>query len=70
MPTPLQLAINGEVREVPAGLTVAGLVRHLALKPERVAVEKNERVVRRAEWDAEPLAAGDRIEIVNFVGGG
>ncbi len=64
------LTVNGEPREVPAGLSVRSLVEHLGLLPERVAVERNRRVVRRAAWAGEIVAAGDAIEIVNFVGGG
>ena len=46
------------------------LIDHLALVPERVAIELNEQVVRRYDWPRTMLAEGDRIEIVHFVGGG
>ncbi len=62
--------VNGEAREVPQGETIAGLVRHLALDPERLAVELDRKIVKRAQWAATPLAAGAEIEIVQFVGGG
>jgi sulfur carrier protein len=66
----LRIVVNGETREVPDQLTLSGLVNHLALAPERLAVELNREVVRRANWTQTPLAEGDRIEIVHFVGGG
>lgn len=66
----MELTINGEAREVPAGLTVEGLLRHLALTGDRVAVEVNRQLVRRAERPAHTLRAGDAVEIVTFVGGG
>jgi thiamine biosynthesis protein ThiS len=66
----LLITINGEVREVPDHLTLGGLINHLALAPERLAVELNREVVRRAEWMHTSLAEGDRVEIVHFVGGG
>jgi thiamine biosynthesis protein ThiS len=62
--------VNGETREVPDELTLNGLINHLALAPERLAVELNREVVRRANWTQTMLAEGDRIEIVHFVGGG
>lgn len=66
----MRIEINGEAREVEAGTTVGGLVRQLALAPERLAVELNREVVRRARWEATALADGDKIEVVHFVGGG
>jgi thiamine biosynthesis protein ThiS len=66
----LKIVFNGEEREIEEGATVALLVRQLALAPERVAVELNREVVRRARWDETKLSAGDRVEVVHFVGGG
>ena len=64
------LKINGEAREVPEGTTLAGLLAQMKLESERVAVEVNAQVVRRARHAEQLLAAGDQIEIVTFVGGG
>jgi sulfur carrier protein len=64
------LTINGERREIPAGLTLLGLVGYLGLDPERVAVEMDRRIVKRAEWDSTAPAQGSQLEIVQFVGGG
>ena len=66
----IEITLNGEPRAVPAGSSVADLVEALGLPRERVAVEHNREVVRRTEWSSERLAAGDRVEIVHFVGGG
>jgi len=66
----LLIQVNGEQRNVPDSLTLAGLVRHLSLAPERLAIELNHRVVRRADWPDTALKEGDRVEIVHFVGGG
>lgn len=66
----MKLTVNGEVREVPEGLTVRGLVEHLGLTEGPVAVEKNREVVPRAEHASVALADGDVLEIVHFVGGG
>lgn len=64
------MTINGESREVPASLTVAGLIEHLGLTDGPVAVERNREVVPRAEHSRVQVEADDVIEIVHFVGGG
>jgi thiamine biosynthesis protein ThiS len=66
----MRVLLNGEEREIPDGLTISGLVEHLKLNPERIAVERNREVVPRAEWAAVRIQEGDRLEIVHFVGGG
>ena len=66
----MQVEINGEKREVLERMTLKGLVEHLSLAPERLAIELNQTVVRRADWPHTTLSEGDRIEIVHFVGGG
>ena len=62
--------INGESRDVADSMTLAELVDHLALAPERLAIELNKRVVRRADWQQTTIREGDQVEIVHFVGGG
>ncbi|PZR16676.1 MAG: thiamine biosynthesis protein ThiS [Archangium gephyra] len=66
----MQLLVNGESRQVPDGLTVAGLLTHLAIVAPRVAVEVNTEVVVKARHADTQLREGDRVEIVTFVGGG
>jgi len=66
----MRILLNGEPRDLDDGLTVEALVRELGLRPERVAVERNRLVVRRAEWATTVLAADDVLEILTFVGGG
>jgi sulfur carrier protein len=66
----LKLTVNGEIRELPAGVTVRALLEAMELGRERVAVEVNAEVVRRALHTECVLSEGDRVEIVTFVGGG
>lgn len=66
----MRVQINGEAREVAEKLKLSELVNELSLAPERVAIELNQKIVRRNDWSATMLADGDRIEIVHFVGGG
>lgn len=65
-----EVVINGETKVIRSGATVADLLDELQLGRERVAVEVDRRIVRRADWDAYDLAAGSAVEIVHFVGGG
>jgi thiamine biosynthesis protein ThiS len=64
------VTINGESREIPASLTLAGLVQHLGLTDGPVAIERNREVVPRATHGEVMVEAGDVLEIVHFVGGG
>lgn len=66
----LWLLLNGEKREVADGSSLAQLIDTLELAPERIAIELNQRVVRRGEWTTTELKESDRLEIVHFVGGG
>jgi len=66
----MEVIINGETRTVADGTTVAQLIVELGLGDRRVAVERNREVVPRAQHGSTVLAAGDRVELVTFVGGG
>jgi sulfur carrier protein len=66
----VNLVINGATRVVPERVTIEGLLRTLELGAARVAVEVNGQVVPRREHGGTTLKDGDRVEIVQFVGGG
>jgi len=66
----MQITVNGETRDLADQVSIEELLHALAVPPGRVAVEVNEEVVPRDAYAAWRLAAGDRIEIVHFVGGG
>jgi thiamine biosynthesis protein ThiS len=66
----IQIVVNGETRDVPTGLGVTGLLSHLGLPPERVAIERNLEILPRSHWISTAVQPGDRFEIVHMVGGG
>lgn len=66
----IEIVLNGEPRQVPAGLTVLGLLRALSIDPARVAVELNRSIVRKPDWETAQVGPGSQIEVVQFVGGG
>ena len=66
----MRLTINGEERSFEQALDLAGLVGLLGLDVRKVAVERNLEIVPRSTYARVLLADGDRLEIVQFVGGG
>ena len=66
----MEIQVNDETREVPENVSLQQLIANLNLAPERIAIEVNHDVVRRAHWPSTVLKEGDRVEIVHFVGGG
>lgn len=66
----MQLTINGQPRDFSSLATLEDLLSTLGLKQDRIAVEHNGEIVSREGWSVTPLADGDRLEIVHFVGGG
>ncbi|MDQ2974549.1 MAG: sulfur carrier protein ThiS [Acidobacteriota bacterium] len=66
----MRIQVNGQPQEVKEALSLSQLVTSLELKPEQIAVELNQKVIRRGDWQNTDLRDGDKIEIVHFVGGG
>ena len=66
----MTLTINGETRAVGDLRDLAALVGSLGLDPRKVAIERNLEIVPRSAYATTPIADGDRIEIVHFIGGG
>lgn len=66
----MEILINGETKQLAAPLSVAALLRHLNLQGDRIAVELNRQIVRRDQWAVTEIQNKDRLEIVQFVGGG
>ena len=66
----INIHLNGELREVPENLTLTALLDWLKLPADRVAVERNREIAPRSSWAETLIQAGDRLEVVHFVGGG
>lgn len=66
----MTILVNGNQTDIPEGSNISDLISSLALDTERIAVELNRRIVRRANWDSTTISEGDKVEIVHFVGGG
>jgi sulfur carrier protein len=70
MSVAMNLYLNGEPSSAPPGATVAVFLESLGLPQKGVAVERNREIVPKSAYGETVLEAGDRIEIVQFVGGG
>jgi thiamine biosynthesis protein ThiS len=66
----LVITLNGDRFELDEPLSVTALLTKLDIDPRRVAVEHNLNILKRDRFPEVVVADGDRVEIVNFVGGG
>ena len=66
----IAIHVNGGLRRVTVGVTVADMLVELGLDPRKVAVERNLEIVPRSTFGDVPVEEGDAYEIVHFVGGG
>ena len=66
----ITLIINGESRSIPAVSNILELIQYLDIVESRIAVELNKNIIRRRDWEKTPVGNLDRVEIVQFVGGG
>ena len=64
------ITLNGDRFEIEEPLSVTALLARLEIDPRRVAVEHNLAIVKRHRFPEVLVGEGDRVEIVNFVGGG
>jgi len=65
----MKIVLNGKETETGA-VTVEALIEELDIRPGRVAVEVNLRVIKKCDYSTSEVKEGDQVEIVNFVGGG
>ncbi len=66
----MHIQVNGQDHDLPGSTTLAGLVERLGLDARKIAIERNLEIVPRSTYGDTALKEGDKLEIVNFVGGG
>jgi|WetSurSiteA1Bulk_404760.scaffolds.fasta_scaffold11244_2 sulfur carrier protein len=66
----MKLIVNGEFFETSNAGTITDLLNELSIEPGQVAVEVNLSIIRKSDHSTFRLREGDKVEIVNFVGGG
>ena len=66
----IQIILNGKSYNIKEKTNITSLLETLSLSKKKVAVEINEEVLPRDSYDKKILSSNDRVEIVNFIGGG
>ena len=66
----MHIVLNGSDREIPENLSAGALVQNLGLADKRLALEINQEIIPRSSFATRMIRAGDRIEIVQAIGGG
>ncbi len=66
----MNITLNGEKKNIPENINVRGLLEHLGIQHQRVAVELNETIVKKDQYDSTAIKEGDSLEVVSFMGGG
>jgi thiamine biosynthesis protein ThiS len=66
----IRVTVNGEQRELSAGLSVEEFLRSLELHPKLIVVERNGEILARDAYATTRVESGDTLELVHFVGGG
>lgn len=66
----VELTVNGKALEVTDGATITVLLEQLQINPLRVAVQLNQRIIKRELYERTVLCAGDTLEVMTFMAGG
>ena len=66
----MRVSINGDEQDIENGISLQQLLDKLAMNRGRIAIELNGEIVPRSNFAERILAAGDRLEIVQAIGGG
>jgi thiamine biosynthesis protein ThiS len=66
----INVVLNGDTRELRAGMTVTDLLSDLGLHPRLIVVEHNREILDRDNFSSTEIHDGDALELVHFVGGG
>lgn len=66
----IEILVNGERKKIAGSPSISELLRELHVESDRVAVEMNKTIVRKADWASTAVSPGAELEIVQFVGGG
>lgn len=66
----IEIQVNGERQQFESDTTIQDVLDHFGIEAKRMAVEHNEAVVKRSEWASTYVRPDDRLELLEFVGGG
>ncbi|CUV65499.1 putative thiamine biosynthesis protein ThiS [Sulfurovum sp. enrichment culture clone C5] len=66
----MNIVVNGEIKEVKEDITIQELIEFLSIKVGVMAVAVNMNIVKKDDWDSFKLNQDDKVELLQFVGGG
>jgi len=66
----MKIIINGQTKEVEVNITLESLLNELSLNGKVMAAAVNMDIVKQDKWDRYKLNDGDKLELLDFVGGG
>lgn len=66
----MNIVVNGEIKEVKEDITIQELIEFLSIKVGVMAVAVNMNIVKKDDWDSFKLSQDDKVELLQFVGGG
>lgn len=66
----MNIVLNGEAKELSCGVTLLELIEKEGVKDKVMAAAVNMEIVKKEDWGGKKLEEGDKIELLQFVGGG
>ena len=66
----MNIMLNGEQREFEEGITLGALIQKEGVSEKVMAAAVNMQIVKKEDWNSRKLEQGDKIELLQFVGGG
>jgi sulfur carrier protein len=66
----MTVVVNGKEIQITEGMTMQALLLELSLEGKVMAAAVNMEIVKQVAWDSHVINAGDKIELLDFVGGG
>ena len=68
--SPIKIFINGYLKKIPQETNIVSVLESLNISSKHIAIEINENLVFRSDWQETNLKDGDKVEIVKAIGGG
>ena len=68
--SPIKIFINGDLKKFPSETNIVSVLESLNVSSKHIAIEINENLVFRSDWQETNLKDGDKVEIVKAIGGG
>ena len=68
--SPIKIFINGDLKKFPSETNIVSVLESLNISSKHIAIEINENLIFRSDWQETNLKDGDKVEIVKAIGGG